>query len=152
MGCVASKKAVSVTPAVDTSGVLRDHRQGLGAASASSSRRHRAEEPRWEKEKNDRREPGDSGEVSVKSASSRSFRLGSLPKSVQGEQVAAGWPAWLSAVAGEAIQGWVPLKADSFEKLEKVTGRLFKLMLAIFFSFKSSDVIDTEILFCLRLA
>ncbi|XP_019710756.1 protein IMPAIRED IN BABA-INDUCED STERILITY 1 isoform X2 [Elaeis guineensis] len=120
MGCVASKKAVSVTPAVDTSGVLRDHRQGLGAASASSSRRHRAEEPRWEKEKNDRREPGDSGEVSVKSASSRSFRLGSLPKSVQGEQVAAGWPAWLSAVAGEAIQGWVPLQADSFEKLEKI--------------------------------
>ncbi|KAG1366832.1 protein IMPAIRED IN BABA-INDUCED STERILITY 1 [Cocos nucifera] len=120
MGCVASKKAVSVTPAVDTSGVLRDHRQGPVAASASSSRRHRAEEARWEKEKNDRREPGDSGEVSVKSTSSRSFWLGSLPKSVQGEQVAAGWPAWLCAVAGEAIQGWVPLKADSFEKLEKI--------------------------------
>lgn len=34
--------------------------------------------------------------------------------------MAAGWPAWLSAVAGEAIHGWVPLRADSFEKLEKI--------------------------------
>ena len=143
-----------MTPAMDSSGVLRDHRRGSGAAVASSfSRRHRAEEERLEKEEEgDRREPGDTGKVSLKGTSSAIFRLGSLPKSVQGEQVAAGWPAWLSAVAGEAIQGWVPLKADSFEKLEKVTGRLFKLMLAIFFSFKSSDVIDTEILFCLRLA
>ncbi|BBN68491.1 CDC2C, partial [Prunus dulcis] len=36
------------------------------------------------------------------------------------EQVAAGWPSWLSAAAGEAIYGWVPLKADSYEKLEKI--------------------------------
>ncbi|XP_038983444.1 protein IMPAIRED IN BABA-INDUCED STERILITY 1-like isoform X1 [Phoenix dactylifera] len=122
MGCVVSKKAVSVTPAVDSSGVLRDRRQGSGAASAfSSSRRHRAEEERLEKEEEgDRREPGDFGKVSGKSTDSRIFRLGSLPKSVQGEQVAAGWPAWLSAVAGEAIQGWVPRHSDSFEKLEKI--------------------------------
>lgn len=38
----------------------------------------------------------------------------------QAEQIAAGWPPWLSAVAGEAIDGWLPLKADSFEKLDKV--------------------------------
>ncbi|PWA82696.1 protein kinase-like domain-containing protein [Artemisia annua] len=36
------------------------------------------------------------------------------------EHVAAGWPAWLSAVAGDAIHGWVPLKSDSFERLEKI--------------------------------
>ncbi|KAF5954368.1 hypothetical protein HYC85_007224 [Camellia sinensis] len=51
---------------------------------------------------------------------SLSFRLGNLQKYVEGEQVADGWPAWFSAVAGEAIHGWVPLSADSFEKLEKV--------------------------------
>ncbi|KAL0925102.1 hypothetical protein M5K25_003411 [Dendrobium thyrsiflorum] len=45
---------------------------------------------------------------------------GSIPKSVEGEQVAAGWPAWLAAVAGEAIHGWVPRRADSFEKLDKI--------------------------------
>ncbi|KAK6132671.1 hypothetical protein DH2020_033587 [Rehmannia glutinosa] len=38
----------------------------------------------------------------------------------EGEQVAAGWPPWLAAVAGEAIKGWLPRRADSFEKLDKI--------------------------------
>ncbi|KAE8678088.1 Cyclin-dependent kinase C-1 [Hibiscus syriacus] len=46
--------------------------------------------------------------------------IGSVPKATQGEQVAAGWPAWLVAVAGEAIRGWLPRRADSFEKLDKI--------------------------------
>ncbi|XP_058218057.1 probable serine/threonine-protein kinase At1g54610 [Rhododendron vialii] len=46
--------------------------------------------------------------------------LGNIPKASEGEQVAAGWPPWLSAVAGEAIRGWVPRRADSFEKLDKI--------------------------------
>ena len=45
---------------------------------------------------------------------------GSIPKASEGEQIAAGWPCWLVAVAGEAIRGWVPRRADSFEKLDKV--------------------------------
>ncbi|CAO2833397.1 unnamed protein product [Amaranthus hypochondriacus] len=45
---------------------------------------------------------------------------GTVPKSLEGEQVSAGWPTWLAAVAGEAIKGWVPRKADSFEKLDKI--------------------------------
>ncbi|XP_010694982.2 probable serine/threonine-protein kinase At1g54610 isoform X2 [Beta vulgaris subsp. vulgaris] len=45
---------------------------------------------------------------------------GTVPKPVEGEQVAAGWPTWLAAVAGEAIKGWVPRRADSFEKLDKI--------------------------------
>lgn len=47
-------------------------------------------------------------------------RISNLPKHNEGEQVAAGWPGWLSAVAGEAIRGWVPRRADSFEKLDKI--------------------------------
>lgn len=47
-------------------------------------------------------------------------RLSTPPKHIEGEQVAAGWPAWLSAVAGEAIKGWIPRRADSFEKLDKI--------------------------------
>ena len=47
-------------------------------------------------------------------------RVFSVSNGVDGAQVAAGWPLWLTSVAGEAIQGWVPRKADSFEKLEKV--------------------------------
>lgn len=46
--------------------------------------------------------------------------MGTIPKATEGEQVAAGWPAWLAAVAGEAIRGWLPRRADSFEKLDKV--------------------------------
>ncbi|KAI4338503.1 hypothetical protein MLD38_023553 [Melastoma candidum] len=47
-------------------------------------------------------------------------RLSNPPRNVHGEQVAAGWPAWLSEVAGEAIRGWIPRRADSFEKLDKI--------------------------------
>lgn len=50
--------------------------------------------------------------------------IGTVPKAVEGEQVAAGWPPWLAAVAGEAIRGWVPRRADSFEKLDKVSASL----------------------------
>ncbi|KAJ6818009.1 putative serine/threonine-protein kinaseisoform X1 [Iris pallida] len=46
--------------------------------------------------------------------------LESFGRATEGEQVAAGWPAWLAAVAGEAIMGWVPRRADSFEKLDKI--------------------------------
>jgi len=49
-----------------------------------------------------------------------SSKLGLSHRYVQAEQTAAGWPTWLSAVAGEAIDGWLPLRADSFEKLEKI--------------------------------
>lgn len=45
---------------------------------------------------------------------------GSIPKATEGEQVAAGWPSWLASAAGEAIKGWLPRKADTFEKLDKV--------------------------------
>ncbi|XP_021824542.1 probable serine/threonine-protein kinase At1g09600 isoform X1 [Prunus avium] len=47
-------------------------------------------------------------------------RITSVSNGERGAQVVAGWPSWLTAVAGEAISGWVPLKADSFEKLEKI--------------------------------
>ncbi|XP_073026354.1 probable serine/threonine-protein kinase At1g54610 [Primulina eburnea] len=45
---------------------------------------------------------------------------GMVPRATEGEEVAAGWPPWLAAVAGEAIKGWVPRRADSFEKLDKI--------------------------------
>ncbi|KAI9093388.1 hypothetical protein K1719_027402 [Acacia pycnantha] len=46
--------------------------------------------------------------------------VGKVPKAAEGEQVAAGWPAWLSSVAGEAIKGWVPRSANTFERLYKI--------------------------------
>ncbi|KAK7307920.1 hypothetical protein VNO77_41403 [Canavalia gladiata] len=37
-----------------------------------------------------------------------------------GEHVDDGWPLWLSSVAAEAIKGWVPRRADTFEKLDQI--------------------------------
>ncbi|RWW14130.1 hypothetical protein GW17_00022121 [Ensete ventricosum] len=43
-----------------------------------------------------------------------------VPNGFKLEHVAAGWPSWLTNVAGEAVKGWLPRRADSFEKLHKV--------------------------------
>ncbi|KAK1273662.1 putative serine/threonine-protein kinase [Acorus gramineus] len=106
MGCASSKQTVSVTPALDcsNSGVL------------ASSLRSRADSEQATAKK----KKSESGRAISRGNDSLSFRLGNLYKYIEGEQVAAGWPAWLSEVASEAIRGWVPLKVDSFEKLEKI--------------------------------
>ncbi|KAL8126779.1 hypothetical protein AgCh_013897 [Apium graveolens] len=44
----------------------------------------------------------------------------SIGNATEGELIAAGWPSWLAAVAGESIKGWIPRRADTFEKLEKI--------------------------------
>ncbi|KAL5983901.1 hypothetical protein ACLOJK_017999 [Asimina triloba] len=56
-------------------------------------------------------------------------RLGNPPKNVHGEQVAAGWPSWLSAVAGEAIQGWIPRRTYSnvYKARDSLTGKIVAL-------------------------
>ncbi|XP_019195446.1 PREDICTED: probable serine/threonine-protein kinase At1g54610 isoform X2 [Ipomoea nil] len=46
-----------------------------------------------------------------------SIKFGRLTES---EHLAAGWPGWLSAVAGEAVEGWLPLRSDKFQRLEKI--------------------------------
>ena len=111
MGCVVVKQAVSVTPAIEHSVESEKNNRKKKTESVGASRS----------------ELGESGRASSNGGSeSLSFRLGNLSKYVEGEQAAAGWPAWLSAVACEAIHGWVPLRADAFEKLDKV--RINKIM------------------------
>lgn len=113
MGCVSSKQAVSVTPAIEHSGAFRSN-AGVGESERKEKRHNKKRT-----ESTSQSEVGESGRTSS-NCDSLSFRLGNLHKYVQGEHVAAGWPAWLSAVAGEAIHGWVPLRSDAFEKLEKI--------------------------------
>lgn len=168
MGCVTSKQAVSVTPALDHSGAFRDN-AGVGSGrSRGGSGRSVVELEKKKKnssKKNNRTESGLSGSDLGESgraisnngggSESVSFRLGNLNKYMEGEQIAAGWPAWLSAVAGEAIHGWVPLRAESFEKLEKIgqgtyssvfrardleTGRLVALKKVRFDNFEPESV------------
>ncbi|OMO96199.1 hypothetical protein CCACVL1_05046 [Corchorus capsularis] len=45
---------------------------------------------------------------------------GRVLNSIELEQVAAGWPSWLVAVASEAIQGWIPRRAGDFQKMDKI--------------------------------
>ncbi|MCI62565.1 putative serine/threonine-protein kinase, partial [Trifolium medium] len=79
MGCVSSKQqAVSVTPANE-----RKVKSELGKTSQNES--------------------GRTSEKNGVCCESLSLRLENLQKFVQSEHVAAGWPAWLSAVAGDAI-------------------------------------------------
>ncbi|MED6149437.1 hypothetical protein PIB30_062367 [Stylosanthes scabra] len=79
---------------------------------------------------------------SKKSNGSFSIRLGFAKRHVDAEHNAAGWPSWLTTTAAEAVHGWLPLRADSFQKLDKIgqgtyssvfrareveTGRMFAL-------------------------
>ncbi|KAK4368854.1 hypothetical protein RND71_012646 [Anisodus tanguticus] len=45
-----------------------------------------------------------------------------VPKGNEGKIVAAGWPNWLVSVAGEAINGWLPRRVDTFECVD-MTGQ-----------------------------
>ncbi|CAK8536417.1 unnamed protein product [Lathyrus sativus] len=64
---------------------------------------------------------------------------GRVPKGLEGEQVAAGWPTWLSSVAGEAIDGWIPRSASTFEKYDKIGQGTYSTV------FKARDLTNQKI-------
>ena len=98
--------SVTKTETIQTTSVV--------VASASTSE----EVVKNHKEENGTRERKPRGER--RRSSKPDPRRSNPPKNLLGEQVAAGWPPWLSEVCGEALNGWLPRKADSFEKIEKV--------------------------------
>ena len=75
-------------------------------------------------------------------------RIFSVTGGERGGQVLTGWPSWLTAVAGEAISGWIPRRADSFEKLDKASPPSFLLLLF----FTNSNTNHSFFLSCCRLA
>ncbi|KAL6847319.1 hypothetical protein ACP4OV_023172 [Aristida adscensionis] len=149
MGCVASRPGGVASPpyaaAASSSASASCHAMSrsasasaeLGAASIWSrpvrldAFEHRGEGKEDEEEEERRRRPD------AVVAAAAAAGLGNMRRSAEGEQAAAGWPSWLSAVAAEAVHGWVPLKAESFEKLEKASHvlLLFFLLLLFFFFF-----------------
>ncbi|KAH0905122.1 hypothetical protein HID58_044625 [Brassica napus] len=98
--------SVTKTETIQTTSVV--------VASASTSE----EVVKNHKEENGTRERKPRGER--RRSSKPDPRRSNPPKNLLGEQVAAGWPPWLSEVCGEALNGWLPRKADSFEKIEKI--------------------------------
>ncbi|CAA0834798.1 Probable serine/threonine-protein kinase [Striga hermonthica] len=139
MGCVFAKETQSTDPSAGESAAGdREGRGGERNLSVPSGRKERAavssvsksdaesnaggrEAQNGGEEKNE--EQKDEGSRRPRGERRRSRpnpRLSNPPKHIHGEQVAAGWPSWLSAVAGEAINGWTPRRADSFEKIDKI--------------------------------
>ena len=51
--------------------------------------------------------------------------ISSVPQGFSGEHVIAGWPSWLTSVAGEVVHGWLPRRADTFERLDKAIPLFF---------------------------
>ncbi|XP_011098677.1 probable serine/threonine-protein kinase At1g54610 [Sesamum indicum] len=144
MGCVSSKKARSQSPAFDdvsscSASAGRSSRPGRLASSGSvhvqaalGSLEKIKEEPEREKDVEDVDEELRKNGLNVddnlgdlragKRSTSQKKSVFSIKfgRPAEGEHVTAGWPAWLTAVAGEAIEGWEPLKSDAFERLEKI--------------------------------
>eukprot|EP00250_Pteridium_aquilinum_P021392 c25105_g5_i1 orf=879-3167(-) len=125
MGCICAKEASTLQD--DVSGKEKLH--GSRRRSSASGRLSYAVDGGSVKERERVVTNGNAGShvVSVEQRREKQWmptemnpRLSNPPKHIEGEQVAAGWPAWLSAVAGEAIRGWIPRRADSFEKLDKI--------------------------------
>ncbi|CAL9242043.1 unnamed protein product [Arabidopsis halleri] len=54
-------------------------------------------------------------------------------------ELAAGWPAWLVSVAGEALVNWTPRRASTFEKLEKIGQGTYSSV------YKARDLINNKI-------
>ncbi|KAK3125955.1 hypothetical protein QOZ80_7BG0611900 [Eleusine coracana subsp. coracana] len=132
MGCVHGRPATSSPVAVSASR-RRDHPstaaavsqpQQEGVASSAAPAEAAPEQAAGEKAEKPaqvKRERRSRSSRSAAAAAHAEVRLGgSFANKARGEQVAAGWPAWLSAVAGEAIDGWTPRRADSFEKIDKI--------------------------------
>ncbi|GMH05106.1 hypothetical protein Nepgr_006946 [Nepenthes gracilis] len=137
MGCIVSKGAASASPAshANNSGEIRIKRSENSQYNVSGSRKishpprvKKSSENRKEKQPPERVGKENGGGEKLHTSRSRSsasnfslsLRFGTFKNQVGAEQRAAGWPGWLAGVAGEAIHGWLPLRSDSFEKLEKI--------------------------------
>ncbi|GAU19810.1 hypothetical protein TSUD_170350, partial [Trifolium subterraneum] len=131
MGCVNSKKAstgeaLTVSPVGPYvySGTSRKRSNGSGRSmvvetSPSSRGNSGVVVVNVTQQQQQQQHQGDLKPVEWKKGD-LNVKIGFYHRFVEGEQIAAGWPSWLTSVAGEAIHGLVPLKTDSFEKLDKV--------------------------------
>ena len=134
MGCVHGRPSTTSPAAPVTSSRRRDHpvvflpqQEGVDSSDAAAAPAEAGAAPEQqadqkpEKPAQVKRERRSRSSSSAAAAAHAEVRMGwSFANKARGEQVAAGWPAWLSAVAGEAINGWTPRRADSFEKIDKV--------------------------------
>ncbi|XP_056168225.1 probable serine/threonine-protein kinase At1g54610 isoform X2 [Syzygium oleosum] len=116
MGCVLGREVssgiVTESKGRENSSVETSKRDDSVAKVEGESKAETDETQNKEKVEDDQREQ--------RRRSRPSTKLGNLPKHTRGEQVAAGWPSWLSDICGEALSGWTPRRANTFEKIDKI--------------------------------
>ncbi|XP_014514197.1 probable serine/threonine-protein kinase At1g54610 [Vigna radiata var. radiata] len=127
MGCIIGKEVSSgiISEVKEEKSVSVESNEKVDEVATSRAEENVGEALNGEKEKKKEKEEngGGDGVRGTKGDRRRSKpnpRLSNPPKHLQGEQVAAGWPPWLTAVCGEALSGWIPRKADTFEKIDKI--------------------------------
>ncbi|KAK4755475.1 hypothetical protein SAY87_009232 [Trapa incisa] len=137
MGCVLAKESSHVV----AFGSKREEKnprgesgrkEGGSAAKVEESSRNRdveevregGETVKGEEEAEEKVEESDhhkpSRESRQRSRQNANPRIQNVPKQSRAEQVAAGWPSWLTEICGEALRGWVPRRANTFEKIDKI--------------------------------
>lgn len=114
MGCVQGRAAATSSPSPRSNPAKAENGAGQAAAAAGEEVQPQPQQQQQQVVKKERKRHGGSN------SSKADPRQGSFSHRTRGEQVAAGWPPWLAAVAGEAINGWAPRRADSFEKIDKI--------------------------------
>ncbi|KAK0584163.1 hypothetical protein LWI29_008540 [Acer saccharum] len=116
MGCACSKKPKSVAAASPENENEGDLQYVYSSKSPSG-----AVEIEGGKSEDRRRDLGKSKKGgSLRKNTTFTIKLGLSHRHVDAEHIAAGWPAWLTAAAADAVHGMVPLRAESFEKLDKI--------------------------------
>lgn len=118
MGCITSKNAVSIRPTLDNNNSSNQRGLDLSKVNVGNSGRRRSGkefERDCEFDDSWRRGPEVNGTRDL------CLPLSNIHNYIEAEQVAAGWPSWISSVAAEAIQGLVPLQASEYKKMEMVS-------------------------------
>ncbi|KAG6490956.1 probable serine/threonine-protein kinase At1g09600 [Zingiber officinale] len=117
-GAKAGKADKGVVPKSEENALSNLHSQTIGWEKRDTSG---VRSPTGVAEKKATGGAGDGLEVvGVSDEYNDNFRIPDTPCGFSGEHAAAGWPSWLTAVAGEAIKGWLPRRSGSFEKLAKI--------------------------------
>ncbi|KAF8091315.1 hypothetical protein N665_0448s0031 [Sinapis alba] len=146
MGCIISKKK----------SLKRHHHHHQQRKESSEKRSSRIDDSSQSKEEHEEERSSSGRDAKVQFSSSRFSEkhpeiaeIGDTDEDEDEEepkrdpsvaaQVAAGWPAWLVSVAGEALVDWTPRRASTFEKLEKIGQGTYSSV------YKARDLINNKI-------
>lgn len=138
MGCINSKRLVAGDSPLHSASTT-GHGSGIVNPPSRNHSRTLVSEHKGDGKSEDRSRDGKKSKKDCSKGSGNfSFKMSFSHRSVEAEQNAAGWPPWLTANAGEAIHGWVPLRADSYVKLDKVRNPVLAFVISgLKFSFSN---------------